>query len=204
MRRPRAPPRAGSAATMPVVAVAPGRAAVVGEPDADGRDARARALSVARPRRDRVQAEPAAARAASPAASGAPRAPRLSSQVAPPSRLSNSTPGSPPAYSRPSSSPGTITQIRSSAASPPSGSATPLACSHSPAGIVGDADLRPVERRRHGREDAAACAGRASRTRPARRRTRARSPRTAAPGSPSSTNRPFLVPTSSSVIASSS
>ena len=44
------------------------------------------------------------------------------------------------------------------------------------------------------------CAGRASRTRPARRRTARSVTSNAAPGSPSSTNRPFLVPTSSSVM----
>ena len=65
---------------------------------------------------------------------GCSHSPRLRLKVAPPSRLSNSTPGSPPAYTVPSASPATITQIRSSAASPPSGSATPSACSHSPAG----------------------------------------------------------------------
>jgi hypothetical protein len=59
---------------------------------------------------------------------------RLRLNVAPPSRLSRSTPGSPPAYSVPSASPVAITQIRSSAASPPSGRATPSACSQSSAG----------------------------------------------------------------------
>ena len=57
----------------------------------------------------------------------------LSSKVAPPSRLVNSTPGSPPAYTVPSSSPSAIVQTRSSASSPASGSSTPSAWSHSSA-----------------------------------------------------------------------
>ena len=121
---------------------------------------------------------------------------RLSSQVAPPSRLSNSTPGSPPAYRVPSS-PGTITQIRSSACSPPSGSWMPVACVHSPSSEI--EDLRPVERRRHRGQDAA-------RVRIAHRvldrlaGERALGDAERAPGSPLRTNRPFLVPTSNSVI----
>ena len=44
-----------------LVAVAPRRAAVVGQPDADGRDREREPVRIARPRHDRVQAEPAAA-----------------------------------------------------------------------------------------------------------------------------------------------
>src|SRR3954468_14063609 len=56
---------------------------------------------------------------------GSSHSARLSRQVAPPSSLSNRTPGSPPAYSQPSASPGTTTQIRSSAASPSAGGGGP-------------------------------------------------------------------------------
>jgi hypothetical protein len=56
----------------------------------------------------------------------------LSSKLAPPSRLSNSTPGSPPAHSRAPSSEATMTQIRRSAALPPFGNAIPRAALHSP------------------------------------------------------------------------
>ena len=101
----------------------------------------------------------------------------------------------------PVSSPGTITQIRSSAASPPRGQLDALRLLPLAAGSSVYTDLRPVERRGDRREEAAASAGRASRTRPARPRTRGAVTSNGAPGSPSSTNRPFLVPSSSSVIA---
>ena len=58
-------------------------------------------------------------------------------------------------------------------------------------------------RRRSRMRRSGRCARRASRTRRARRRTRATSRRTARRPSPSSTNRPFFVPTSSCVISSS-
>src|SRR5438552_16646715 len=58
---------------------------------------------------------------------GGSHSPALICQLAPPSELSNRTPGSPPAYIEPSASPDSITQIRTSACSPPAGGATPSA-----------------------------------------------------------------------------
>ena len=87
---------------------------------------------------------------------GCSQSARLSSQVAPPSRLSNSTPGSPPAYSVPSASPRHDRPRSARApASPPSGSSTPLGLRPLAGRVVGVEDLRPVEGRRHGREHAA-------------------------------------------------
>ncbi len=59
---------------------------------------------------------------------------RLSSQLAPPSALWNRAAGATPAHSSPSAAPGSITQMRDTEASEPSGKASPSASVHSPAG----------------------------------------------------------------------
>ena len=143
---------------------------------------------------DRVQAQPPPP-AASPAASGAP-GDRTSDQLSPPSADSNSTPGSPPMYRRPSS-PETMTHSRSSACPPPSGSATPV-MGPLPVRVLGVVQLRPVEGGgpRRMRPEAGSRIAYSTGS-PANARAVTSNP---SPGAPSSTNRPFFVPTSSSVI----
>ena len=80
-----------------LVAAAPARAAVVGQPHAGGGDADGEPVRVAGPCRDRVQAQAPAARLPLRPPGMLPQA-AVELQLAPPSRLSNSTPGSPPAY----------------------------------------------------------------------------------------------------------
>ena len=176
-----AAPRAGSAARRPWLPwrqVSP-PSSVSQTPTAE--IAEREPLRLARPRDDRVQAQPAAARLSRSGRVGCSHSARLSSQVAPPSRLSNSTPGSPPAYSVPSSSPATITQMRSSAASPPSRQRDALGLLPLARRVVGEEDLRAVERRGHRGEHAAA-ARVAHRVLDRLARERARGDRERAPG----------------------
>ena len=131
-----------------------------------------------------------------------PTARWFSSQLSPPSSLRNSAAGAPPAEHARRPRPGSITQIRSSAAPPSSGSRrrTPAPLARE---VVGVEQLRPVERRRHAREDPAVRWSRIANS-TASPGKRARRHREAAARPAPSTNRPFFVPTSSSVIGSSS
>ena len=117
----------------PLVAVAPRRAAVVGQPDRRPRRSRARG---GRGRRARARSSAPTgrpSRASSAARVGCSKSARLSSHVSPPSRLSKRTPGSPPAHRRASRRRRRrSTQMRLSAASPPRGRLTPFAACQSP------------------------------------------------------------------------
>ena len=151
-----------------LVAVPPGLAAVVGEPDADGRD---RDASVAgRPARARSSAgRGRRRRASSRAASGAPRTPRFSC----PGEAAVAALEQHARVAARVEQPVGLAGRRSprSARAPsrrPRAASMPSACSHSPVGVVGDPDLRAVERGGRPTRGSGRCAGRASRTRPAR------------------------------------
>ena len=175
-------------------------AAVVGEPHAGGRDADGEPVGLAGPGHDRVQAQAAGARLpARPRRVLPQRAVELEAGAAVAALEQHARVAARVERRRP---PRRARSPRSARApsSPPCGQRDAFGLLPLALGIVGVVDLRPVE----GRGDRGAAgdrsAGRAARTRRARPRTRGAVTSNGAPGSPSSTNRPFLVPTSSSVI----
>ena len=103
-------------------------------------------------------------------------------QLLPPSPLRNSAAGATPHHSSPSATPGSITQMRSTAALAPAGKAGPSACCHFAGGIVGVEEVRAELAVRDAGEIAAAARDRAWRTpppRPGRRARRSRAGRRA-------------------------
>ena len=159
-----------------LVPVSPGLAAVVREPDADRRDRERDARRIARPGRDRVHAH--AARARAPVGTRRLLPERLVQLPARAAVVALEEDARRAAcvqvvvvlggHDRPEA----LERLLGVLGELDAARLLPLGRE-----VVGVEDLRPVERRGHAGERAARCARRASRTRPARRRNGATSPR---------------------------